>query len=75
MTGREHLNWCVERAMEYADAGDMPNAWASFGSDVRKHEATAHIVFDPLFGAAMFSGSYDDPRKFRDFISGWAVGS
>lgn len=72
-TPREHLDWCVERAMEYADAGDMPSAWASFGSDVLKHEQTAYIASHTLFGMAMMSGIYRTPRDFRDFISGWAV--
>lgn len=39
-TARGHLDWCVERAMEYANRGDMTSAWASFGSDVLKHEGT-----------------------------------
>lgn len=75
MTGREHLDWCVERAMEYAEQGDWPNAWASFISDVRKHPATADISGHPLLGMAMASGLYNNPRDFRQFISGWAVGS
>jgi len=73
-TAKEHLNWCVERATEYANRGDMTNAWASFTSDVRKHEGTEHIGTHELLAMAMFSGLYDDPRKFRDFISGWSVG-
>lgn len=70
---RHHLNWCVERAMAYAERGDMPQAWASFASDVRKHEGTKHIASHELFAMAMFSGVYDRPGDFRDFISGWAV--
>ena len=75
MNAREHLDWCVERAMDYANTGDMPQAWASFGSDVGKHEDTAHIATHELFAMAMFSGLYDRPEAFRDFISGWAVGA
>lgn len=73
MNGREHLQWCVERAMEYANRGDMPTAWASFASDVTKHERTEWIAGHTLFGMAMFSGLYDDPKGFRDFVSGWWV--
>ena len=75
MTGREYLDWCVQRAMEYADRGDMAGAWASFGSDTMRHEATKHITGHELFGMAMFSGLYNTPRDFKDFISGWAVGA
>ena len=33
----EHLEWCKERAREYLDAGELPNAVASMGSDLAKH--------------------------------------
>lgn len=72
-TAKEYLDWCVERAMEYANAGNMPAAWASFISDAKKHDGTAHIPEHLLFGMAMMSGTHDNPRTFEDFISGWAV--
>lgn len=74
-SGREHLAWCVERAMEYAHAGDMSGAWASFTSDVKKHPGTRHIAGHELYGMAMVSGLHNDPRSFKDFIEGWAVSS
>ena len=37
MTRDEHLEWCKERAREYLDAGDLSNAVASMGSDLKKH--------------------------------------
>jgi len=72
-TAKDHLDWCVERAMAYADRRDMPNAWASFVSDVGKHPGTEHIRTHQLLAMALVSGLYDDPRKFREFISGWNV--
>jgi hypothetical protein len=74
-TAKEHLDWCVERAMVYADMGDMPQAWASFGSDCRKHEGTAHIPGHLLFGMEMLRQTQvgAGPREFKDFVSGWAV--
>ena len=63
----------VERAMAYADRRDMPNAWASFVSDVGKHPGTEHIRTHQLLAMALVSGLYDDPRKFREFITGWNV--
>jgi len=74
-TAKEHLAWCVDRAMEYADNGDMTSAWASFLSDVGKHEGTEYIRSHELAAMAMVSGIYNNPRQFRDFISGWAVAS
>lgn len=72
-TAQEHLDWCVYRAMEYADAGDMPQAWASLLSDVGKHEGTAHIGTDSFSAMAMVSGLYNDPVSFRKWATGWNV--
>ena len=33
----EYLEWCKERAREYLDAGELPNAGTSMGSDLAKH--------------------------------------
>jgi hypothetical protein len=74
-TAKEHLAWCVERAMEYADQGDMTNAWASFLSDCNKHPDTAHISSHLLTGMEMVrqvqTGA--SAREFRQFIEGWNV--
>jgi hypothetical protein len=74
-TAREHLNWCVERAMEYANQGDMTQAWASFSSDTLKHEGTAYISMHELYGMEMLRQTMvgAGAREFRDFVSGWAV--
>ena len=72
-TAQEHLDWCVYRAMEYADAGDMAGAWASFASDVTKHDGTAHIARHEFFALTMLGGFENTPAKLRKFFSGWAV--
>ena len=75
-SAKEHLDWCVERAMEYAEMGDMPQAWASFGSDCMKHDGTKHIPGHLLYGMEMLrqvqAGA--GAREFKDFVSGWNVG-
>jgi len=75
ITAKEHLDWCVERAMAYANRGDMTNAWASFVSDVKKHPGTEHIGTHELTGMTMLfqvqRGS--GVREFEDFITGWNV--
>ena len=38
MTREEHLNWCKQQAIEYIDAGDSTNAWASMVEDLIKHD-------------------------------------
>jgi hypothetical protein len=37
MTRDEHLRWAKDRALEYVDAGELNNAFASMGSDLQKH--------------------------------------
>jgi hypothetical protein len=76
-TAREHLDWCVERAMEYANRGEMVTAWASFASDCTKHEGTRHIATDLLFGMEMVRQVQTSAgvRDFEQFISGWNVPS
>lgn len=37
MTRAEHLAWAKQRALEYLDHGDLPNAVASMTSDLGKH--------------------------------------
>lgn len=74
-SAKEHLEWCISRAMEYADRGDMVQAWASFGSDVGNHKGTEHIRYHPLFGMEMLRQVQvgAGAREFKSFISGWAV--
>lgn len=70
---REHLDWCVQRAMEYANAGDMSQAWASFLSDVRKHPGTEDIFSHPITGMEMLRQTNVNAgaEEFRKFITGW----
>lgn len=35
-----HLQWCKNRALEYAEIGDFDNAIASMRSDLKKHPQT-----------------------------------
>jgi hypothetical protein len=36
-TREAHLEWCKNRAREYMDRGDFPNAFTSMMSDLNKH--------------------------------------
>ena len=66
----EHLAWCKGRAMEYADCGDLKNAFASFASDVRKHPETEDIsgVISNLGLPLLLGGFLDTPQKMREHI-------
>lgn len=36
----DHLQWCKDRALEYAERGELNDAFASFWSDIKKHPET-----------------------------------
>lgn len=67
----KHLEWCKQRAYEYLDAGDVEQAWASFVSDMGKHEKTrGHIALE--MGMMMFiSGQLGTIAKMTKFIDGF----
>lgn len=72
-TPKEHLDWCVNRALEYFDQGSKRDAIASFLSDVGKHEGTAHILYHPMTLFIIKDG-YDNGREaFRRSMEGFAV--
>lgn len=66
----EHLAWCKERALQYVDAGDTHNAFASMASDLRKHEDTAGHAALELGMMLLMSGHLNTPAQMRDFILG-----
>ncbi len=71
MTRAEHLQWAKDRALEYADQGDVSQAMASLGSDLNKHPGTrGHSGMELMMMLAM-SGHLDRPGELRKFIEGF----
>jgi hypothetical protein len=72
MTRDEHLDWAKKRALAYVDSGDTKNAFASFLSDLGKHDETlsARRVVGELGMALMIGGHLNAPAKMREFIEG-----
>lgn len=70
-TRAEHLAWCKQRALEYADMGDMANAIASMGSDLRKHPETEDHAAMGLMMMMAMAGQFDRPGELRKFIEGF----
>ena len=71
MNRAEHLAWAKERALEYAERGDVANAMASLGSDLNKHpETKGHSGMELMMMLAM-SGHLDSPAELRKFIEGF----
>lgn len=57
MNRKEHLQWCKDRAMVYVKADDLKQAFASFGSDMRKHPDTQYHLGLGL-GAQLFYSKF-----------------
>lgn len=71
MTREEHLNWSKQRAFEYVDAGDLPNALASMTSDLNKHPETEGHIGIQLGMMQMITGHLATPQAMRHFIEGF----
>lgn len=75
MTRHEHLEWCKSRALEYVDAGDGVNAFASFQSDMCKHEETARTMEQPFLAMlsvhSMMAAARGDLAAVRSYIEGF----
>lgn len=70
-TRAEHLAWCKQRALEYVDAGDVSNAFASMISDMQKHPQTFGHIGLNLGSAMMFSGNLSSIAEMRHWIEGF----
>lgn len=70
-TRAEHLQWCKERALEYVDAGDLNNAFASMTSDLTKHPETVGHGGTELGMMLLLGGHLDTAAKMRDHIEGY----
>ena len=69
-TGAEHLQWCKDRAAQYLAIGDASEAWASFCSDMQKHDETRqHPAL--LDGTRLRLGGFlSTVDELRAFIAG-----
>jgi len=70
-TRAEHLRWCKDRALEYLDTGDIPNAIASMGSDLNDHPETRdHPAISLGLQLQMLPGGMSQ-EKAKEFIEGF----
>lgn len=69
MTREEHLKWAKERALKYLDAGDLPNAFSSMGSDMGKHPELGMNAFLGTLGLLHVQAG--DARELRRWIEGF----
>jgi hypothetical protein len=66
-----HLEWCKQRAREYLDRGDWSNAWASFLSDMRKHDGTKDHLALELGMRLLIAGYNANVPEMRHWIEGF----
>lgn len=71
MDKKEHLQWCKDRALEYLDEDDVAQAYASFASDMSKHEETKDHSALELGVRMMFGGHLKSVNEMRNFIEGF----
>lgn len=73
ITRAEHLAWCKARALEYVDAGDLEQAFASMISDLGKHPRTASSQgIGSMLGMGLkINGHLNTAALMRDFIEGF----
>ena len=70
-TREEQLAWCKMRALQYVDAGDLHNAFASIASDLNKHDGTKDHGGMKMGMILLLAGKLDRPQEMRDFINGF----
>lgn len=72
MTDRaEHLQWCKDRALQYVDADDLPQAFASMFSDLGKHPETNSPTLAQLGMMMLMGGQLATSHQMREFINGF----
>lgn len=67
----EHLEFCKARALEYVDAGDIQQAFASMVSDLNKHDETRGHPGSALGFSLLVGGHLSTPIEMRKFINGF----
>ena len=70
-TRQEHLDWCKQRALEYVDAGNYPEAVASMMSDLKKHPETQGHVGIELGMLQLMSDLMSTEPPVRRWIEGF----
>jgi len=63
------LNWCIVRAMVYAEHDDFQQGRASFISDLSKTPCTKTIIKQSGFDVTMFYGEITNLDEFKKIIN------
>lgn len=71
MERSEHLEWCKQRANEYVERNDLQQAFASFQSDMSKHNETAHHMALEMGTMLLINGLLESQHQMREWINGF----
>lgn len=73
MTRAEHLVWCKRRANECVNQGDLNEAFASFTSDLGKHDGTlkAQELQTSIGLQLLIGGHLKTAQQMREWIDGF----
>lgn len=72
MTRAEHLQWAKTRALAYVTHGDLPNAFTSMLSDLRKHPQTFPEAAEMQLWCGLYANRHlDTPERMREWINGF----
>lgn len=71
MTRAEHLEWAKNRALELIENGDIAGAYASFTSDMNKHEELKDHSALTLGIMLMAFGHLNTAAQMKEFIEGF----
>ena len=71
MDRSEHLEWCKKRALEFIEAGDLQQAYASMASDMRKHPETANNPAIDMGFQMIFGGLLSTAPEMEKYINGF----
>lgn len=71
MNRQQHLDWSKKRAIDILESGDTHGAFASFLSDMQKHEELKnHMAIDMGIGL-MMAGNLTTKQEMKNHIEGY----
>ena len=68
---KEHLDWCKQRANDYVEQNDLTNAFASFQSDMSKHQDTANHLGLGMGTMLLLCGDLSTQHQMKEWIKGF----
>ena len=72
MSDCKRLDWCIGRAMEYAQKNDFKQARKSFCSDIMKSPCTKVISEQPLFSILILFTNVTNVAEFETLVKGFS---